>query len=190
MSGGKGRPRHLPPLPVRDGAGRPPARDDVPRRPPYPDQLEGRNPVLAALAASRRVKEVWLDEGARPDPKIDELHRRCRERRVLVRRVGRQVLDDLSENAVHNGVIGFAEPLPQDSLATVLDRIDDEGREPLLLLLDQVQYGAAAAGKASSLDPGSRDTTANDDLGNWCPAAGAYGDGDLGTPGTDNPVCQ
>jgi hypothetical protein len=58
------------------------------------------------------------------------------------------------------------------------------------VVFDQVQYGAAAAGKATSLDPGSRDTTANDDLGNWCPAVSGYGDGDLGTPGTDNPVCQ
>ncbi len=42
--------------------------------------------------------------------------------------------------AVHNGIIGFAEALPKQTLTEVLDRLDKEQREPFLLILDQVQY--------------------------------------------------
>jgi 23S rRNA (guanosine2251-2'-O)-methyltransferase len=37
-------------------------------------------------------------------------------------------------------VVGFAEPLPSPSLKTLLDRCDAAGRDPFLVVLDQVQY--------------------------------------------------
>jgi hypothetical protein len=55
--------------------------------------------------------------------------------------------------------------------------------------LDEVSWTASSAGAATSLDPDSLDTTANDDENNWCDAVDAYGDGDLGTPGDANPMC-
>jgi hypothetical protein len=58
------------------------------------------------------------------------------------------------------------------------------------VLLDAVTWTSSGTGAATSLDPGSRNPTANDDPQNWCPATSAYGAGDLGTPGADNPNCQ
>jgi len=45
------------------------------------------------------------------------------------------------------------------------------------------------AGSAMSLDISAYDTTTNDDYSAWCLAQDVYGDGDLGTPGGDNPPC-
>ena len=44
-------------------------------------------------------------------------------------------------------------------------------------------------GASMALDPASLDATANDDGANWCTAQLAYGDGDLGTPGSLNLDC-
>jgi len=59
--------------------------------------------------------------------------------------------------------------------------------------LDRVVYDDVdwpdSAGVAISLDPGAYHVTANDDPENWCDAAAAYGDGDLGSPGALNPTC-
>ncbi|MFC1654262.1 lamin tail domain-containing protein [Myxococcota bacterium] len=56
--------------------------------------------------------------------------------------------------------------------------------------LDAVTWTGSGTGTATSLDPQSRNPTANDDPQNWCPATAPYGAGDLGTPGADNPNCQ
>lgn len=59
-------------------------------------------------------------------------------------------------------------------------------------VLDQVtwQSGDVFKGAATGLDPGQFDPTANDDFGLWCQAGDPYGEGDLGTPGRENPVCD
>jgi hypothetical protein len=58
------------------------------------------------------------------------------------------------------------------------------------VVLDAITWTGSTEGVATSLDPQSRNPTANDDPQNWCPATSAYGAGDLGTPGADNPNCQ
>jgi 23S rRNA (guanosine2251-2'-O)-methyltransferase len=95
--------------------------------------------VLAALRFSRRVKAVWLDAGA-GGPKVDELLHEAGGRGLRVDRYPRAVLDAVSETGIHNGVIAFAEPLGDDSLAAVLDRVERRGEEPFVVLLDEVQY--------------------------------------------------
>ncbi len=44
-------------------------------------------------------------------------------------------------------------------------------------------------GAAIALSDASQDATSNDDGANWCVAAGTYGDGDAGTPGSANGTC-
>jgi hypothetical protein len=96
-----------------------------------------------------------------------------------------------------NGDFGLNGGLATDYVWTTtfdLSNTDDEivvthdGTE-----LDRVEYADPDwpddSGAAMSLDIGAYDTTLNDDFRNWCNAEAAYGDGDFGTPGVDNPVC-
>jgi hypothetical protein len=55
--------------------------------------------------------------------------------------------------------------------------------------LDLVTWPSVPAGAARSVDPSAANPQANDDDAAWCPAIEPYGDGDLGTPGADNPSC-
>lgn len=136
--GGRGprrgdRPRDRAPATGKRHGGKTPAR------PPFPDQLEGRNLVLAGLTVSRRVRTIWIDEGARGS-KISALEAAAREQKVPVRRVSRDALDAVAEARIHNGVIGFADGLPSTSLKEVLEDCFEAQRDPLILILDQVQY--------------------------------------------------
>ena len=110
------------------------------KRPDYPDQLEGRNLVLTALGHSRRVREVWVDAGAKPCPKLAQIKELSERHGNTWRTVAREELEAVSRAAIHNGVIGFAEPLPSRTLHDVLEGVDAKGRQPFVLLLDQVQY--------------------------------------------------
>lgn len=105
------------------------------------EQLEGRNPVIEALARGRRrVRRVWLDQGARPDPKLERLLALCRDAGVRVDRVPRQKLEELAPGRVHNGVIAHADPLPQLTTRQLLDAVHARGEDPLLILADEVSY--------------------------------------------------
>ena len=86
------------------------------------DQLEGRNPVLECLSRHRReVRRIWLDRGAKADPKIAEILRLAGERAIRVDRVDRRELDKMSKGRVHNGIVAHADPLTGWSTRALLD---------------------------------------------------------------------
>ncbi len=96
--------------------------------------------VLCALRASKRVRVVWVDEAAKPCPKLAEARRIAEDRQLPWERIPRAELDTVAENRIHNGIIGFAEPLPSWSLEEILEQSDSAGRDPFVVLLNQVQY--------------------------------------------------
>lgn len=104
------------------------------------EQLEGRNVVLAALQASKRVRSILLDERAKPHPKLAHLLSLAKRQEVEVKTVPRTSLDKISQADVHNGIIALADPLPRPSLKEVLVAVEERGEEPFILLLDEVQY--------------------------------------------------
>jgi len=55
--------------------------------------------------------------------------------------------------------------------------------------LDVITWSSSTAGVATQLAPGLTDPSENDDEANWCDSTEAYGDGDLGSPGTANGAC-
>ncbi len=95
--------------------------------------------MLAALRVSSRVRAIWVDERAGGD-KIDAVREEAARAGVTVTDVPRPVLDKVSDGAVHNGVIGFADGLPSRTLRQLLDEVFDRGEDPFFVLLDQVQY--------------------------------------------------
>ncbi len=124
------------------GRGRDDRRDgrDPRKRPSFPDQLEGRNLVLASLQMSGRVRHIWIDSRAKPDAKIDAIRAAASRAGAVVTLVARDDLDRVAQAHVHNGVIGFAEPLPAHTLKGVLQAARADGRDPFVLLLNEVQY--------------------------------------------------
>jgi 23S rRNA (guanosine2251-2'-O)-methyltransferase len=106
-----------------------------------PDQIEGRNPVLECLdRGRRRVLRIWLDQGARPDPRVDRILELAERTRVRVDRVERAVLDRMAEGRVHNGVVAHAEPLDSPTTERLIEGLLAAGREPFLVLVDEVAY--------------------------------------------------
>jgi len=105
------------------------------------EQLEGRNVVLEALVRQKRpVRRIYLDERAKPDPKVNEILRLAALARVNVQRVPRQRLDEMSQTGVHNGVIAEARPRETPTVAALLEQLFAEGQDPFLILVDEVQY--------------------------------------------------
>ncbi|MCB9696388.1 MAG: 23S rRNA (guanosine(2251)-2'-O)-methyltransferase RlmB [Alphaproteobacteria bacterium] len=105
------------------------------------DRLEGRNPVHEALVRNRRpVRRIWLDQGAKPDERIQRILDIAGERGVAVQRVERRKLDKMADGRVHNGIIAEADPLPTWTTRALLEANFAEGVDPFLVLADGLQY--------------------------------------------------
>ena len=98
-------------------------------------QLEGRNPVQEALKAGT-VALIRVEKGKERDPKIQGILSSATGKKVPVEYVTRQRMDKMSETGRHQGIIAVVEPNPDWSLEKVLS---ETGKEPCILLLDQVQ---------------------------------------------------
>ena len=111
------------------------------RRRQREDQLEGRNLVIEVLRRQRRrVSRVLLDERAKPNPKIRELLDLVEQRGARLKRVGREQLDKLSETGVHNGVIAYADELPDVTVSQRIDEVFAADQMPFFLLADELNY--------------------------------------------------
>lgn len=104
-------------------------------------RLEGRNPVLECLSRERRrVYRIWMDRGAKPEPRIERIMRLASEQGVPVEITDRRRLDKLADGRVHNGVIAEVEPLASWSAAALVDPDRLGGQDPFLLVTDGLQY--------------------------------------------------
>jgi len=131
----------------------------------------------------------------------------------LIDLVGLQVHDDGGDSHVIAGSVRIepgalavlgTEVDPLDNGGVALDysyalavRLGNVGDELVLsfggIELDAVRYDAVSwpntPGTSLSLDPARGNATDNDDPASWCAATTPFGDGDLGTPGAQNPGC-
>lgn len=105
------------------------------------DQLEGRNPVLEALSRRRRrVRRIWLDERARPEPRLKRIAQLAGEQGVPIQRVERRFLDRKSTTGVHNGVIAEADELEHWSFSSRVDDVLGRGEDPCFVVADELSY--------------------------------------------------
>ncbi|MFM9106412.1 MAG: 23S rRNA (guanosine(2251)-2'-O)-methyltransferase RlmB, partial [Chloroflexota bacterium] len=123
------------------------------------DLLYGRNAVLEALRGERTLHRVWMAEGVRDDERIAAILELAGERTVPVEQVPREMLDDATRGANHQGVGLEAGEYQYAELGEVI------GREGTVLVLDHLQdpqnFGtllraAEAAGVAGVIIPEDR----------------------------------
>jgi 23S rRNA (guanosine2251-2'-O)-methyltransferase len=101
------------------------------------DQVEGRQAVLALLAAGRRrVRELWVAAEAEPSAQLDAIERWAARRHVAVQRVARRRLEAAARTDAPQGVLAYAEPIEPVSLGDLVRT--PGGAPPLLVVLDGV----------------------------------------------------
>ncbi len=103
----------------------------------------GAHTVSQLLQTQRkRVQRLWLLEG-KLSPAQSEIQLLAKKHGITVQRANQQkFLSEISEDAVHQGVIAFCHPLPhlhEKDLSTLIERKRATGERFLALILDGVQ---------------------------------------------------
>jgi 23S rRNA (guanosine2251-2'-O)-methyltransferase len=100
------------------------------------EQVEGRHAVRELLSARHRpVRQVWVAEGHDPAAILDEILALAAQASVPVRTVNGARLRQAAGTDAPQGVLAFAEPLPESDLDD-LASARPGGRAPFLLVLD------------------------------------------------------
>ncbi len=103
------------------------------------ETIIGRNPVLEALRAARRIHKIVLEQGIRLDARITEIIRTAVSTGIPVAYLSRSELDRLSAHGVHQGTIALAELKPQLSLADLAAVSQQRGSPPFYVVLDGIE---------------------------------------------------
>lgn len=101
---------------------------------PADNILAGINPVREALKSGRPVDKVLLVPGDK-SPRTGEIMALARDRGVPVQKLDRAVLDNISGDSRHQGVLAY---IAAREYSTVEDILAGAGESPLLLLLDEI----------------------------------------------------
>src|SRR5438552_9456936 len=102
------------------------------------EHVEGRQSVLAALAARQRRFQVILIRHDAHEQKVRDVIDLAQQLAVPVRRVDARELDALAHGASHGGVLAIATEKPRTSIAELLEMLARITAPPLLLLLEGV----------------------------------------------------
>ena len=100
--------------------------------------IEGRQPVLEALKAGRKIKELYIAEGASGET-LAEIQKRAGQRGVPVRFISRQELSKIAATGAEQGVVALGAPIPFVDVDDILNAAFEAGQDPFILVLDQLQ---------------------------------------------------
>lgn len=102
--------------------------------------LFGRNPVREALTAGREINKVWVLAG-RVERDLFTLVADLRASGVPILDVPRSVLDHMSGQAHHQGIVAQIAAHAYADLEDILARVPPNGQKPFILILDSINDG-------------------------------------------------
>lgn len=100
--------------------------------------VAGRQPVLEALRSGQEINKILVAKGQRQGS-IREIVAIAREKGIIVQEVERAILDQLSEEANHQGVVAQIAGIRYVELEELMAQGKDVNWPPFLILLDGIQ---------------------------------------------------
>lgn len=101
------------------------------------DIIEGRNPVMEALKSGREIDKILIASGTKGGSLI-KIIAMAKDRGVQMQNVDRQKLNDMSESESHQGIIAMVAAYEYGDIYEIIEKVKSEGREPLILILDEI----------------------------------------------------
>ena len=105
------------------------------------EYIEGKRPVVEALARKTPIEIVLMADNLKSDSLVETVLRKCRQGDIPVKRVPPRELDEKSARGSHQGVMARTKPFPYVGIGEIVDRGQKEfertGRS-LVVALDHI----------------------------------------------------
>ncbi|RDV15091.1 23S rRNA (guanosine(2251)-2'-O)-methyltransferase RlmB [Pontibacter diazotrophicus] len=100
------------------------------------EMIFGSRPILEALSAGKELEKIFLQRGAK-NPTTDEIVQLAKRLEVPVVTVPLEKLNKLTRKN-HQGAVALISPISYVPLAETVTSLFEQGKSPLLLILDRV----------------------------------------------------
>nr|WP_321355309.1 23S rRNA (guanosine(2251)-2'-O)-methyltransferase RlmB [uncultured Draconibacterium sp.] len=100
------------------------------------DFLFGTRAIIEAIKKGKTIDKILIKKGLRNEL-ITELHELIKESEIGVQYVPIEKINRITRKN-HQGVLAFVSPIEFDNIENVIPGIYEEGKTPLLLVLDQI----------------------------------------------------
>lgn len=100
----------------------------------------GRNMVHDALVSDKAIQSIYIGKNSRMDPRVQEIVKLAQQKNVQVSFVPPEKIRALSSSENTQNVIAYMQQYQGSSLKEIIQKVIDEGRDPLILLLNHVDY--------------------------------------------------
>ena len=102
------------------------------------DVIVGRNAITEALKSGRSLNRLWIANGDR-EGSVKEILGLARDRNIKAEFVDRTKIEKLAAGHRHQGVMAWVAPVEYAELEDILAAAEEKGKEPFLLLLDELE---------------------------------------------------
>ena len=99
--------------------------------------IYGRNPVVEALDNDMQIEKVFLQSNLHGEFEV-LIRNKCKKKDIPLTKVPSRKLNDLSKSNNHQGVLAFISPVAYTKVSDLIPKLFDEGKVPLLVVLDGV----------------------------------------------------
>lgn len=100
--------------------------------------VEGRNAVMEALNAGRKIDRLYILAGELAGPLVAILGK-CKAQGSVIVRCDRKKLDAMSRTGAHQGVIAHAAVCEYAEIGDILSRAEKRGEKPLIVVCDHIE---------------------------------------------------
>ena len=104
----------------------------------YNDKIEGRNAVIELLNSGRDINKIFIQNGEKHGS-INKIISMAKEKRIVINKVDKMKMDNISETKRHQGVIAIVAPYNYSTIDEILEYAHNKKEEPFLLILDGIE---------------------------------------------------
>lgn len=102
------------------------------------DLIYGRHPVLAALQNQRGLNRIWITPRLRYDPRFHSLVIQAKENGTVIDEVEPRRLDQITQQANHQGVAAQVAPYAYNDLGELIERAKAVSDHPVIVAADGI----------------------------------------------------
>ena len=100
--------------------------------------IEGRNAVMEAFRSGKTIDKLYVQEGLQDGPVLSIL-REAKKHDIIINKVKKERLDQMSETGKHQGVIAQAAAYEYAQVEDILNAAREKGEPPFIILLDNIE---------------------------------------------------
>ncbi|MBQ1171057.1 MAG: 23S rRNA (guanosine(2251)-2'-O)-methyltransferase RlmB [Lachnospiraceae bacterium] len=100
--------------------------------------IEGRNAVIEAFRSGKTIDKLYILDGCQDGP-MATIRREAKKHGSMIKFVGKERLDQLSQTGKHQGVIAVCAAYTYAELEDILAAAKEKQEEPFLFLLDGIE---------------------------------------------------